>query len=316
VVVFGYREVGVECLEELHDRHADIVTVVTHADEPGETIWFPSVGEVASARGIPVCAPDDPNAPAFVEEVCRLRPDLIFSFYYRRLLSKALLDVPPLGAVNLHGSLLPKYRGRAPINWAILRGEVQTGVTIHYMDEQADHGDIIAQRPVPITVEDTAFTLSRAIAAAARSLLGEMYPLIVSGRALRVPQDHAATTRFGRRRPGDGLIDWRASDWQIYNLVRAVTRPFPGAFTYWGERRVMVWAARPPRDGREAGPPGRILGVGESGSLDVAAGTGALEILRLQVEGWDESDGAAFAAAVAGVGKTPGRFGGPEMRDV
>jgi methionyl-tRNA formyltransferase len=315
VVVFGYRDVGVACVEELRDQGAEIVKVVTHADDPAEAIWFPSLAETAAAHGIPVCAPDDPNAPGFVDEVRRLRPDVIFSLYYRRLLDKALLDVPPLGAINLHGSLLPKYRGRAPINWALVRGETLTGVTLHYMDQRADHGDIIAQGPVPIAIDDTALTLSRKIAAAARLLLRETYPLIASGRAPRVPQDHAAATRFGRRRPADGLIDWRTSAWRIYNLVRAVTHPFPGAFTVWGARRVLVWAARPPRDRPEVGPPGRILGVGDGGSLDVATGHGVLEILRLQVDGRDETDGAEFAAAASSAGTGLFRFDVPEARD-
>jgi methionyl-tRNA formyltransferase len=315
VVVFGYRDVGVACVEELRDQGAEIVMVVTHADDPTETIWFPSVAKVASAHGIPVCAPDDPNASVFVDEVRRLRPEVIFSLYYRRLLDKALLDIPPRGAINLHGSLLPKYRGRAPINWALVHGETVTGVTLHYMDEQADHGDIIAQRPVPIAIDDTALTLSRKIAAAARLLLRETYPLIASGGAPRVPQDHAAATRFGGRRPADGLIDWRISAWQIYNLVRAVTHPFPGAFTLWGARRVLVWAARPPRGRPEVGPPGRILGVGDGGSLDVATGHGVLEILRLQVNGRDETDGAEFAAALPSAGTGLFSFDVPEARD-
>jgi methionyl-tRNA formyltransferase len=231
--------------------------------------------------------------------VRRLCPDLFFSFYYRRLLGRPLLDIPRLGAINLHGSLLPKYRGRAPVNWALVHGETLTGVTLHYMDERADHGDIIAQQPVPIVLEDTALTLSSKLAVAARQLLRETYPAIASGRAPRVPQDHAAATRFGRRRPADGLIDWQASALTIYNLVRAVTHPFPGAFTHWQGRRVFVWRARPPRDRDAPGPPGQVLGVGAERSLDVATGDGVLEIVRLQFEGTREMDGAEFAAAVS-----------------
>jgi methionyl-tRNA formyltransferase len=196
-------------------------------------------------------------------------------------LGRRLLDLPRLGAINVHGSLLPKYRGRAPINWALVHGETLTGVTLHYMDEWADHGDIIAQRAVPIALEDTALTLSLKLTAAAREMVRDTYPLIASGRAPRVPQDHAAATRFGRRRPADGLIDWGASAWRIYNLVRAVAHPFPGAFTYWRGRRVLVWEARPPRDRRSSGPPGQVLGANAARSLAVATGDGVLEIARL-----------------------------------
>ncbi len=282
---------------------------MTHRDDPGERIWFGSVADLASTHGIPVYTPDDPNVPEFVEEIRRLQPDLIFSFYYRRLLSSAILIIPSLGAINLHGSLLPKYRGRAPLNWVLVHGETATGVTLHYMDAQADHGDIIAQRVVPITIEDTALTLSRKLTEAARVLLAEIYPLIMTGQAPRIPQDHRASTTFGRRRPADGLIDWSRSAWQTYNLVRAVTWPYPGAFTFWGDKRVFVWAARPPSGRRADAEPGTFRECGAEGVLEVATGDGTLEILRIQVEGGEETDGATFlAATVNDILANPTRF--------
>jgi methionyl-tRNA formyltransferase len=310
VVVFGYHDIGVACLEAVLERGADVVAVVTHEDDPEEAIWFASLACAAAGRGIPVHVPEDPNTPVFVDQIRDLQPDLAFSFYYRRLLQPALLQIPRLGAINVHGSLLPKYRGRAPINWALVHGETVTGVTLHYMDQWADHGDIIAQRAVPISVEDTALTLSRKLTVAARGVVGDTYPLIASGRAPRLPQDHAAATRFGRRRPADGLIDWGSSAWRIYNLVRAVAHPFPGAFTHWGRRRVFVWEARPPRDRRHAGTPGHVLGVNASRSLDVAAGDGVLEVTRLQVDGERAVDGAEFAACASTGAATPIIFGG------
>jgi len=297
IIVFGYHDIGVACLEELLDQGANVVAVVTHRDDPNETIWFGSVAELSTAHGIPVHTPEDPNIPAFVEEIQRLQPDLIFSFYYRRLLAPAILTIPRLGAINLHGSLLPKYRGRAPINWVLVRGEAVTGVTLHYMDRGADHGDIIAQRAVPIEIEDTALTLSRKLTAAARALVGEMYPLIARGRAPRTAQDHTAATKFGRRTPADGLIDWSQSAWQIYNLIRAVARPFPGAFTFWQGRRVYVWSARPPLTRSSPQPPGTVLGTGAGGTLEVATGDGILEVIRIQPEDAPETDGAEFLAA-------------------
>ncbi len=286
------------------------MAVVTHRDDPAETIWFGSVAELAGAHGIPVQTPEDPNGPAFVEEVRRLRPDLLFSFYYRRLLSPAILAVPPLGAINLHGSLLPKYRGRAPVNWVLVRGETTTGVTLHYMDARADHGDIIAQRAVPIPIEDTALTLSRKLTAAARSLLAETYPRIVAGKAPRMPQDDGAATTFGRRTPADGRIDWSRSAWQIYNLIRAVTRPFPGAFTFWGDRKLLLWSARPPGGRACEAPHGTILGAGEGGALEVATGDGILEVTGMQAEGGPEMDGATFQMTLGKGSRAPGaKFG-------
>lgn len=310
VVVFGYHDIGVACLEAVREQGGHIVAVVTHADDPRERIWFASLAHAGALHGIPVRAPENPNAAAFVEYVRWLQPDLILSCYYRQLLGPRLLEIPRLGAVNVHGSLLPKYRGRAPINWALVHGETLTGVTLHYMDEWADHGDIIAQRSVPIVVEDTALTLSRKLTAAAGEAVRDTYPLIVSGRAPRVPQDHAAASRFGRRRPADGLIEWRASAWRIYNLVRAVTHPFPGAFTYWEGRRLLVWEARPPRGRPCGGPPGQVLGANAAGWLEVATGEGVLEIARLQVDDAHEIDGAEFAAAASPVAGNRMAFGG------
>jgi len=310
IIVFGYHDIGAACLEELFDQGADVVAVVSHRDDPNETIWFGSVAELATAHGIPVHTPDDPNVPMFVEEVRRLRPDLIFSFYYRCLLAPAILTMPRLGAINLHGSLLPKYRGRAPLNWVLVRGETVTGITLHYMDERADHGDIIAQRAVPIDIEDTALSLSRKLTAAARALVAEMYPLVVTGRAPRIPQQHTAATKFGRRRPADGLIDWSQSAWQIYNLIRAVTRPFPGAFTFWQGRRVYVWSARPPLIRSSPQPPGTVLGTRADGALEVATGDGILEVLRIQPEDDTEMDGGDFfAKMVKGSCATRPQFG-------
>ncbi len=298
ILIFGYHDIGVACLQELLDQGGDVVAVVTHRDEPGETIWFGSVAGLATTHGIPVHTPDDPNGPTFVAEVRRLRPDLIISVYYRRLLSPAILTIPSLGAINMHGSLLPKYRGRAPLNWVLVHGESRTGVTLHHMDAKADHGDIIGQREVPIAVEDTALTLSRKLTAAARTLLAEMSPLILAGRAPRIAQDHAAATTCRRRTPADGLIEWSRSAWEIYNLIRAVTRPFPGAFTFWAGRQVFLWSARPPRGRQSSASPGTILGIGDGGTLEVATGDGILEVLRIQPAGGPETEGATFLASV------------------
>jgi methionyl-tRNA formyltransferase len=314
VVVFGYHDMGVGCLQELLDLGANVVGVVTHQDDPAETVWFGSVAAVARAHAIPLLVPENPNTPATVDAIRRLRPDLIFSFYYRRLLSPAILALPRLAATNLHGSLLPKYRGRAPLNWVLVRGETKTGVTLHHMDELADHGDIIGQREVGIEIEDTALTVWRKLTAAGRGLVAEMYPQIVTGRAPRIPQDHSLATTFGRRRPADGLIDWSRPAWEVYNLIRAVTHPFPGAFTLWDNRRIFLWLARPPREGGVQASPGIILGPGEGGALRVATGQGVLEVLQLQPEGEAEQDGTSFFQCIGGNSST--RFTSPASQAV
>ncbi len=318
VLAFAYHDMGVVCLQELADQGAQLLAVVTHRDDPGEAVWFASVVDWATARRIPVHAPEDPNTPEFVGRMRTLQPDLLLSFYYRRLLAPALLAVPRLGALNLHGSLLPKYRGRAPLNWVLVRGETETGVTLHYMDARADHGDIVGRRAVPITVEDTALSLWRKLTAAGRALLAEEYPRIAAGCAARTPQDHAAATTFGRRSPADGLVDWERPARDIYNLIRAVTHPFPGAFTHCGERRVFLWKARPPTGEATAAPAGSLLGPGKGEGLRVAAGDGVLELLRVQAEGEAEVSGTDFWRALPGAARRrfapPGCQGSGEER--
>jgi methionyl-tRNA formyltransferase len=285
IVVFGYHTIGYHCLKELLDRGEEICAVVTHQDDPHEHVWFESVVELAQAAGVPVLSPNTPNTPAIVSHITTLQPALILSFYYRRLLCQALLAIPRLGAINLHGSLLPKYRGRAPVNWVLVNGETHTGVTLHYMIEQADAGDIVAQRVVPIAFEDTALTLFEKVAQAALELFRETFPLIKAGHAPRTPQDPAQATYFGGRTPADGRLDWRRAALGLYNLVRAVTTPYPGAFTSCRGKKLYVWSARLiPDSPGERWPPGSIVGAQNGGCL-VATGEGYLLLTQVQVDG-------------------------------
>jgi methionyl-tRNA formyltransferase len=285
LVVFGYHTVGYRCLKELLDRGEEVCAVVTHRDDPHEHLWFESVAELARAAGVPVLSPKSPNTPAVISRIATLQPDLILSFYYRRLLGRALLAIPRLGAINLHGSLLPKYRGRAPVNWVLVNGETHTGVTLHHMTSQADAGDIIAQRVVPIAFADTALTLFEKVAQAAVELLRDTFPLIKAGCAPRTPQDPAQATYFGGRTPEDGRIDWGKPALELYNLVRAVTSPYPGAFTSFGGRKLYIWGARLVPDGTGTRwAPGTIVGAQLGGCL-VATGEGLLLLTQVQSEG-------------------------------
>ena len=243
LAVFAYHDIGYECLKFLIETSEEIVAVVTHGDDPNENIWFRSVAALARDYKLPVYTPSNPNTPAFIQLMRELAPDLILSFYYRRLLSRELLDIPRLGGINLHGSLLPKYRGRSPVNWVLINGESETGVTLHTMIEEADAGDIIAQRRVPIDIEDTALTLYHKLTAQGLGLFKESFPLIKAGKAPRIPQDSRLASKFGGRRPEDGGIAWASSAWAIYNVIRAVTHPYPGAFTFYGGKKLFIWRA-------------------------------------------------------------------------
>jgi len=283
LVVMAYQDIGYVCLDELLALGADVGLVVSHRDDPHERVWFRSVAERARAAGIPLRLPASANAPDVVAEIARVAPDLIFSFYFREILTPGVLTLARRGALNLHGSLLPRYRGRCPVNWVLVNGEAETGVTLHYMEAKPDRGDIVAQRAVPIADDDTALTLNRKLGDAARALLRETYPLLVAGSAPRRPQDHARATYFGGRRPEDGRIAWDRPATQIYNLVRAVTAPYPGAFTTWRGERLLVWWARPLSGTAAAALPGTVLDVRPGAGVVVAAGSGALLVERAQL---------------------------------
>ncbi len=231
VIVFAYHSFGTRCLQVMLDQGVDVVLVVTHQDNPQENIWFESVARLAGCHCIPTITPQDPNHPAIVESIRALRPDFIFSFYYRHMLGDDLLRIPTLGAYNLHGSLLPKYRGRVPVNWAVIQGETETGATLHAMTSKPDQGDIVAQVTVPIGPEDTAFEVFERLVPAAAHMLQHVLTPLLNGTAPHTPQILARGSYFGGRRPEDGRIDWRQSAQQIHNLVRGVAPPYPGAFT-------------------------------------------------------------------------------------
>lgn len=228
--VFAYHDVGVRCLEVLLSMGVSVPLVVTHEDDPGEPRWFASVADAARSRDLPVITADA-SASGLARAVTQARPDFLFSFYYRALLPATLLGIPRQGALNMHGSLLPKYRGRAPVNWAILHGERETGATLHYMIERADAGDIVDQQSVPILENDDARDVSRKVTVAAEIVLARSLPLLLAGAAPRHPQRLELGRYFGRRRPEDGRIDWHRAAVEIHDLVRAVAPPFPGAFT-------------------------------------------------------------------------------------
>ncbi len=239
-VVFAYHDIGVRCLEVLLELGVEVRLVVTHQDNTTEKIWFDSVAEVAKRNGIAVITPDIPNSAAVVEQVSQYRPDFIFSFYYRQILGQALLDIPARGAFNVHGSLLPKYRGRVPVNWAIIHGEKECGVSLHRMEIKPDAGNLLAQRAVPILCNDTAFDVFQKLKCAAETLLMDIVPELVAGRVTEVPLDLDSGSYYSGRKPEDGRIDWSLPAVGIHNLVRAVAPPYPGAFFNSGSHRIEV----------------------------------------------------------------------------
>jgi methionyl-tRNA formyltransferase len=228
-VVFAYHDVGVRCLRVLLEADVDVRLVVTHRDDPNELIFFGNVAELARSHALDTLVDPEP-APLF-SAIERISPDFIFSFYYRRMLPAALLKLARRGAFNMHGSLLPKYRGRAPVNWAVLHGETETGATLHEMVEKPDAGRIVDQEAVPIGPEETAAEVFGKVTDAAEAVLRRSIQKMLDGKIELRAQDLSAGSYFGARKPEDGRIDWSRSALEIHNLVRAVAPPYPGAFS-------------------------------------------------------------------------------------
>jgi methionyl-tRNA formyltransferase len=283
-VVFAYHNMGLAGLEALKRHEFEIQAVFSHADDPGENCWFGSVADWARKEGIPVFLPGNINTGEWAGRIEGLRPDVIFSFYYRHLICQRILDVPPGGAFNLHGSLLPAYRGRVPVNWVLVQGEKTTGVTLHYMVEKADAGDIVGQQAVDITFHDTAFTLYGKLCRAADILLDDVLPLIKTGKPPRHIQDEDRASKFPGRRPEDGRINWGWPAERIYNLIRAVTEPYPGAFTYLpgGEKMILWWGL--PEPGGDRRKESGLVEIHETAVL-IWAGMGAIRLLDTALSG-------------------------------
>ena len=239
-VVFAYHDIGVRCLEALLELGIEIKLVVTHRDSDSELIWFESVSDHAKRHDITVITPDNPNTQAVVEHVRQCAPDFIFSFYYRQMLGPELLAIPVIGAFNMHGSLLPKYRGRVPVNWAIIHGEKTCGVSLHRMVSKPDAGELFAQRAVPILSNDTAYDVFQKLKCVAELMLIDVVPQLVSGTLVGRDMDLQSGSYCGGRRPEDGRIDWGLPARDIHNLIRAVAPPFPGAFFETGGHRIDI----------------------------------------------------------------------------
>jgi methionyl-tRNA formyltransferase len=283
-VVFGNHDVGVRCLQVLLAGGVDVPLVVTYPDDPREAETFGSLASTARDHGLNVALPQNANEAAFIEQIAALAPHFIFSFYYRQLLGLELLRSASRGALNMHGSMLPKYRGRAPVNWTVVRGETSTGATLHYMTEKADDGDIVDQQAVPILPDDTAFDVFRKVTVAAEIVLWRSLPGLIAGTALRKAQEVAAMTYFGRRRPEDGKIDWSADGKTIHNLVRGVAPPYPGAYAVVRGRQLRLL--------RTMNEPGRtsrfnraVLFVDDGRCYVECGGGGVLRVLEADVDG-------------------------------
>lgn len=283
-VVFAYHDVGVRCLSVLLAHGVRVPLVVTHEDDPNENVWFGSVKRLAELNGIPVLTPADPKGDDLAARVEALNPDFLFSFYYRFMLGERLLRAPARGALNMHGSLLPKFRGRVPVNWAIIHGERQTGASLHYMELKPDAGDMVDQMAVPILPDDTASQVFNKVTVAAECVLDRSLPGLLLGTAARKPLDLKSGSYHGRRRPEDGRIDWKQPAWAVHNLIRAVAPPYPGAYSTLAGKPLKLLASHYPDQPAKHMTP--TLYIESTGRCYADCGDGKrIEILALELDG-------------------------------
>ncbi|MEY4761033.1 MAG: hypothetical protein RLZZ200_889 [Pseudomonadota bacterium] len=283
-VVFGYGDVGIRCTATLLAQGVKVLLVASHADDPHETQWYGSLARFAGDRDLPVHLSEDAQSPELLGRVRELAPDFLFSFYYRRMIPQSLLDCALRGAFNMHGSLLPQFRGRAPVNWAVVKGATVTGASLHRMTSKPDAGHLVDQMAVPILPDDTAFDVFRKVCPAAEFVLHRSLPGIIAGTAPDIVQDLGAGSYYGARRPSDGEIDWDRPAAEIHNLIRAVAPPFPAARTRFSGAAVRVFRSLhvdvDSPDGK--GP----LLFARDGRLFARCGDGrVLRLLELEVEG-------------------------------
>ena len=240
-VVFAYHDVGLNCLKALLTAGIQVDLVVTHQDDPNENVWFGSVAKLCQEKNIPYITPSATELIDLAPKLQALAPDYIFSFYYRYMIPAQILAYAKIAALNMHGSLLPQYRGRAPVNWAILHGETQTGATLHIMEAKPDAGDIVGQSAVSIGPDETATDVFSKVSEAAVAVIHEVLPNLIKGNVPRKPNELQKGSYFGGRKPADGQIHWDQKAIQVHNLVRAVAPPYPGAFTdYQGQTMTVA----------------------------------------------------------------------------
>ncbi len=279
-VVCAYAHVGREALEGLLEAGIRVLALYTYP-QGAEDRWFEPPAALAERHGIPVRMEPRFNEDRVHEDLAALAPDFLLSFYFREMIQARFLELPRLGAYNLHGSLLPRYRGRAPINWVLVKGETETGVTLHAMTPKPDDGDILGQTRIPIDRDETALSLTRKAAVAGRELVRTTLPRLVDGSAARVSQRTLGpSTYFGGRKPEDGELRLDMTAAEAFNLVRAVADPWPNAFLKTGRGAVKVPWALP---SAATCPPGCLRSTAEG--VLVGFADGALRVVTLRADG-------------------------------
>lgn len=290
---------GHAVLTKLIEHKAEIAGILCLVEDPHEEQFHPRVTVIAREHNIPLYYSSDVKSSDYAKILRENKPDIAFAIGWRYLITKEAYSIPPLGTLIIHDSLLPKYRGFAPMNWAMINGEKETGVTLFHIAEGVDCGPIVDQLATPIYPEDDAKTLDERILKLYEEIIIKNLPHFQSGKVKSTPQDESKATYTCKRTPEDGEINWNQSAEQIYNFIRALTRPFPGAYTTLRGQRVLIWRAELPTEKETyvGNVPGRVIGK-RDGKIDVLTGNGVLRLTRLQLSDEEEKDAVDIAISV------------------
>ena len=265
IILFGHQNWGVKAIEAILNTRHELIHVFTHPEDydKNEKVWYSSVEESCKKNDIPfsICTKIEKDDS---EKIRNLKPDLIMSIGWRRLIPKSVFQIPRFKTINLHDGLLPQYRGFAPINWAIINGETEIGVTIHYIDESADTGDIILQKQITIDNEKTAKEAYDELLDLSSTMIHQTIELIENGNVVTKKQKPNEGFFCSRRFPEDGKINWNESRTDIFNLIRALSDPYPNAYCNFNEKIIHIKKARL-TDQDFRGPPGRICSINDDG---------------------------------------------------
>jgi len=298
VVFMGTPDFAVPCLEMLVQENYDIVAVVTQPDRPkgrGQKLMPSPIKECALSNGLTVLQPEKIKTPAFEEQLASLKPDIIIVVAFGQILSKNILELPPLGCINVHASLLPKYRGAAPLHWAVINGETVTGITTMFMDVGLDTGDMILKAEVAIGKDETTGEIHDKLKLLGAKVLKDTIKLLGQNKVPRIPQDHNAATYAPLLTRNIERIDWQRPAHEIHNLVRGLN-PWPGAYCYYRNKILKIWRTKIHDAEIVTSRPGRINKIMPEGII-IETGLGALEIVEVQPESkrrmaaWDCASG-------------------------
>lgn len=274
---------GYAVLQKLTEVRANIVGILCLVEDPHEEQFHPRVTAIATEHNIPLFYSSDVKSSEYKNVISKIQPDIAFAIGWRYLITKEAYSLPPKGTLIIHDSLLPKYRGFAPMNWAIINGEKETGVTLFHIAEGVDCGPIVDQLSTPIYDNDTAKTVDERIIKLYEDIISKNLPALQAGTAKSTPQNDAIATYTCKRTPEDGEINWHYSAWQIHNLIRALTHPFPGAYTTLRGKKIIIWGSEvlPEQDKYVGNIPGRIIGR-KDGAIEVLTGDGIIRLSQLQ----------------------------------